>query len=90
MRQTIKSLELSLFYNPKFFNKRKIYLNYLGGQDFTEIDPNTIDKYGIVYFPYIRMLCEDIMSIIEEEKIPDLLYPEFKKNLNNLKIILNQ
>lgn len=90
MRQTIKSLELNLFYNPKFFNKRKIYLNYLGGQDFTEIDPNTIDKYGIVYFPYIRMLGEDIMSIIEEEKIPDLLYPEFKKNLNNLKIILNQ
>ena len=90
MRQTIKSLELNLFFNPKFFNKRKIYLNYLGGQDFTEIDPNTIDKYGIVYFPYIRMLGEDIMSIIEEEKIPDLLYPEFKKNLNNLKIILNQ
>jgi len=30
------------------------------------------------------------MGVIEEEKIPDLLYPEFKKNLNNLKIILNQ
>jgi len=90
LRQTIKSLELNLFYNPKFFNKRKIYLNYLGCQDFTEIDPNIIDKYGIIYFPYIKNLGEDIMGVIEEEKIPDLLYPEFKKNLNNLKIILNQ
>ena len=90
LRQTIKSLELNLFYNPKFFNKRKIYLNYLGCQDFTEIDPNIIDKYGIIYFPYIKTLSEDIMGVIEEEKIPDLLYPEFKKNLNNLKIILNQ
>ena len=90
LRRAVKSLELNLFYNPKFFNKRKIYLNYLGCQDFTEIDPNIIDKYGIIYFPYIKTLGEDIMGVIEEEKIPDLLYPEFKKNLNNLKIILNQ
>ena len=86
----IETLELNLFYNPMFFNKRKIYLNYLKGQEFSEIDPNIIDKYGIVYYPYINTLSEEIMSVVEEEKIVDLLYPEFKKNLNNLKMILNE
>ena len=90
LRQTIKSLELNLFFNPKFYNQRKILLNYIKGQEFHEIDPNVMDKHGIVYFPYIYMLGEDIQTIIEEEKIPDLLYPEFKKNLTYLKIILNQ
>ena len=48
-----------------FFNKRKIYLNYLKGQEFSEIDPNIIDKYGIVYYPYINTLSEEIMSVVE-------------------------
>ena len=90
LRRTIESLELNLFYNPKFFNRRKIFLNYFKSLEFKEIDPNFMEKYGIVYFPYINKLGEDIQTLIEDEKIPDLLYLEFKKNLNNLKIILNQ
>ena len=90
LNRNMQILELNLFYNPKFFIMRKIYLNYLKGQDYYEIDPNIMDKYAIVYFPYIETLEKDIPSRVEEEKIPDLIFPEFKKNLNILKMILNE
>ena len=90
LNRSIQYLELNLFYNASFYNQRKIYLNYLRGQEFHEIDPNIMDKYGIMYFPYINKLGEEITNVIEYDKIPDLLFPEFKKNLNQLKIILNQ
>ena len=88
--QNIQILELNLFYNPKFFNIRKMYLNYVKDQNIYEIDPNIIDQNSIVYFPYIETLEKDIQSIVEEEKIPDLIFPAFQKNLNMLKIILNE
>ena len=40
-------------------------------------------------YPYMENLDENIVPLIEEEKIPDLLFPLFKKNINNLKLILN-
>jgi len=49
-----------------------------------------MDKYAIVYFPFIETLEKDIPVRVEEEKIPDLIFPEFKKNLNILKMILNE
>ena len=84
-----QELELQLFSEPKFFNLRKLYLNYLTGQEFQDIDPNIIEKYQIIMYPYIDSLDESIIPLIEEEKIPDLLFPFFKKNINNLKLILN-
>ena len=90
LNRNLESLKLNLFYNPNFFNKRKIYLNYLRGQEYYEIDPNLIDKYGIIYYPYIDKLGEEINSVIDDEKILDLIFPEFKKNMTNLKILLNQ
>ena len=86
----LESLKLNLFYNPNFFKKRKIYLNYLFGQEYYEIDPNLIDKYGIIYYPYVDKLGEEINSVIDDEKILDLIFPEFKKNITNLKIILKE
>lgn len=90
LNRTIQYLELNLFYNPNFYNQRKIYINYLRGQEFHETDPNIMDKYGIIYYPYINKVGEELTNIIEQDKIPDLLFPEFKKNLDQLKIILNQ
>ena len=86
----ISTLELQLFSEPKYFNLRKLYLNYLNGEDFSEIDPNISEKYKIIMYPYIENLEDGIMPLIEEEKIPDLLFPEFKKNINKLKNILYQ
>jgi hypothetical protein len=82
----LESLKLNLFYNPNFFKKRKIDLNYLWGQEYYEIDPNLIDKYGIIYYPYVDKLGEEINSVIDDEKILDLIFPEFKKNITNLKL----
>lgn len=90
LNRNLECLKLNLFYNPNFFNKRKIYLNNLRGQEFFEIDPNIVDKYGIIYYPYINKLGEEISSVIEDDKILDLIFPEFKKNITNLKILLNQ
>ncbi len=83
-------LELELFSEPKYFNIRKIYLNYLTSQEFKEIDPNIVEKYQIIMYPYIESLDENILSLIEEEKIPDLLFPQFRDNINKLKLILNE
>ena len=88
--RSLESLKLNLFYNPNCFSKRKIYLNYLRGQEYYEIDPNILDKYGIVYYPYINKLGEEIGSVIEDDKILDLVFSEFKKNITNLKLLLNQ
>jgi hypothetical protein len=90
LNRNMQILELNLFYNPKFFIMRKIYLNYLKGQDYYEIDPNIMDKYAIVYFPYIETLEKDIPSRVEEEKIPDLIFPQFRKSINKLKLILSE
>ena len=90
LHQNLEILNLNLFYNRKFYNQRKTYLNYLRGEEFPETEPNIIQKYGIIMFPYISKLGDEILAVIEEDKIPDLLYPEFKKNLNALKIILNE
>ena len=84
-----EQLELELFSDPKFFNLRKLCLNYLTGQEFHEIDPNIIDRYQIIMYPYIDSLEDKNLTLIEEEKIPDLLYPNFQKNLSNLKLILD-
>ena len=85
-----QDLELQLFSEPKFLNLRKLYLNYLSSQDFHEIDPNIIEKYQIIMYQYIDSLDEYILPLIEEEKLPDLLFPLFKKNITNLKLILNE
>ena len=85
-----QDLELQLFSEPKFLNLRKLYLNYLSSQDFQDIDPNIIEKYQIIMYQYIDNLDECIIPLIEEEKIPDLLFPLFKKNITNLKLILNE
>ena len=81
-------LELQLFADQKSLNFRKLYLNYLRGLEFDEIDPEINEKYQIIMYPYIESL-DDIQQLIEEEKIPDLLFPEFRKNINNLKLILS-
>ena len=91
LHQGAEKLELELFSDPKYFNLRKIYLNYLNSQEFHEIDPNIVGKYQIIMYPYIESLDDNIMCpLVEEEKIPDLLFPEFKKNLNKLKLILSE
>ena len=90
LNRNLESLKLNLFYNHNFFNQRKIYLNYLRGQDYSDIDPNIVDKYGIIYYPYIDKLGEEIGIVIDDEKILDLIFPEFKNNITNLKILLNQ
>ena len=86
----VKKIQLELFAQPKYINLRKLYLNYLKGQEFQEIDPNIIEKYQIIMYPYIENLEEFMQPLIEEEKIPDLLFPEFKKNINTLKMILSE
>ena len=88
--QNLERLELNLFFNPRYYNPKKIYLNYLKGEDFCDTNPNQMDKYGVIYYPYINKLSDDILSIIEEDKLPDLMFREFKRSLTNLKIILNQ
>ena len=91
LHQGLEKLELELFSEPKYFNIRKIFLNYLSSQEFHEIDPNVIEKYQIIMYPYIDNLDDNIMfPLIEEEKIPDLLFPEFRKNINKLKLILSE
>ena len=90
LHQGAEKLELELFSEPKFFNLRKIYLNYLSSQEFHEIDPNVIEKYQIIMYPYIDSLDDNMFPLIEEEKIPDLLFPEFRKNINKLKLILSE
>ena len=89
MHRGSEQLELQLFSEPKFFNLRKIYLNYLTSQE-DEINPNIAEKYQIIMYPYIDSLDENILQLIEEEKIPDLLFPKFKKNINKLKLILSE
>ena len=69
---------------------RKIYLNYLTAQDFHEIDPNIVEKYQIIMYPYIDSLDENILPLIEEEKIPDLLFSQFRNSINKLKLILSE
>ena len=86
----LKRIELELFTEPKYMNLRKLYFNYLKEQEFQEIDPNIVKKYQIIMYPYIENLEEVVQPLIEEEKIPDLLFPEFKKHINTLKLILNQ
>jgi len=81
-------LELQLFAEPKSFNLRKLYLNYLRGLEFDEVDPEINEKYQIIMYPYVDSL-DNIPDLIEEEKIPDLLFPIFKKNINNLRLVLN-
>lgn len=81
-------LELQLFPDQKSFNLRKLYLNYLRGLEFDEIDPEINEKYQIIMYPYVDSL-DNISPLIEEEKIPDLLFPLFKKNINNLRLVLN-
>ena len=88
--KTTEQLELQLFSEPKYFNIRKIYLNYLSAQEFHEIDPNIVEKYQIIMYPYIDSLDENILPLIEEEKIPDLLFPQFRNNINKLKLILSE
>ena len=43
-----------------------------------------------MYYPYINKLGEEIGSVIEDDKILDLVFSEFKKNITNLKLLLNQ
>jgi hypothetical protein len=86
----VKKIQLELFTKPKYINLRKLYLNYLKGQEFQEMDPNIIEKYQIIMYPYIESIEEFMQPLIEEEKIPDLLFPEFKKNINTLKMILSE
>ena len=88
--KTTEQLELQLFSEPKYFNMRKIYLNYLTAQEFHEIDPNIVEKYQIIMYPYIDSLDENILPLIEEEKIPDLLFPQFRNSINKLKLILSE
>ena len=90
LHREIEKLELNLFYKKTVFNKRKIFFNYFRGQEYFEIDPNLIDKFGIIYYPYINKFGDDIMNVLDEDKILDSIYPIFKKNLNHLKILLNQ
>ena len=90
LNSQLKSLKLNLFYNHNYFNQRKIYFNCLRAKDFSEINPNIIDKYGIIYYPYIDKLGEEIGIVIDDEKILDLIFPDFKNNITNLKILLNQ
>ena len=90
LHRNLEILELNLFYGRKYFDLRKIYLNYLRGQEFPDTDPNIMEKHGIIMYPYISKLGDEIMAVIDEDKIPDLLFPEFKRNLNTLKIILNE
>jgi hypothetical protein len=88
LHRNIEILELQLFSDQKSFNLRKLYLNYLRGLEFDEIDPEINEKYQIIMYPYIDSL-DNISPLIEEEKIPDLLFPFFKKNINNLRLVLN-
>jgi hypothetical protein len=83
-------LELELFSESKYLNLRKLYVNYLSSQEFHEMDPNIIEKYQIIMYPYVESLEECVLPLIEEEKIPDLLFPEFKKNLTTLQLILSE
>ena len=87
--KTTDKLKLQLFSEPEYFNIRKIYLNYLTAQDFHETDPNIVEKHQIIMYPYIENLEEQNLPLIEEEKIPDLLFPQFKNNINKLKLILS-
>ena len=82
-------LELELFTDAKYLNLRKLYLNYLISQDFHEMDPNVIEKYQLIMYPYVESL-EEVQLLIEEENIPDLLFPEFKKNMITLQLILSE
>ena len=74
LNRNTEILELQLFPDQKPYNLRKLYLNYLRGLEFDEIDLDSLDN---------------ISPLIEEEKIPDLLFPIFKKNINNLRLALN-
>jgi hypothetical protein len=88
LNRNTEILELQLFSDQKSFNLRKLYLNYLRGLEFDEIDPEINEKYQIIMYPYVDSL-DNISPLIEEEKIPDLLFPFFKKNINNLRLALN-
>ena len=88
LNRNTEILELQLFPDQKPYNLRKLYLNYLRGLEFDEIDPEINEKYQIIMYPYVDSL-DNISPLIEEEKIPDLLFPIFKKNINNLRLALN-
>ena len=88
LNRNTEILELQLFSDQKSFNLRKLYLNYLKGLEFDEVDPEINEKYQIIMYPYVDSL-DNISPLIEEEKIPDLLFPIFKKNINNLRLVLN-
>ena len=83
----LEYLELELFNDQKTYNFRKLYLNYLALHG-SDIDPNLNEKYQVIIFPYVDDISQ-IPEIIDEEKIPDLLFKDFRKNLKDLKILLN-
>lgn len=88
LHRDMKILELELFHEPKGYNIRKICLNYLMGQEFFEVDPNNSEKYQIIMYPYLDSL-NGIPQLVDEDKIPDIIFKEFRSNLFKLKLILS-
>ena len=80
----IPNLHLELFSQREKLNLRKIILN----SEEDDVDINTINQNKIILYPFIEDF-ESSKYILDENKIPELLFQKFKNNIENFKHVLS-